>query len=90
MRTYHPMYEEAGGVPAIREVKFSITGTRGCFGGCAFCALTYHQGRQVRSRSKESILEEAQLITEMPDFKGFSVCMLYHLIVSNRSTRFPP
>lgn len=71
MRTYHPMYEQEGGVPAIREVRFSITGTRGCFGGCAFCALTYHQGRQVRSRSKESILAEAQLITEMPDFKGY-------------------
>lgn len=71
MRDYHPMYEEAGGVPAIEEVKFSITANRGCFGGCAFCAITYHQGREVRSRSKESIAEEAKLLTEQKDFKGY-------------------
>lgn len=70
-RNYHPMYEKEGGVPAIKEVKFSIISNRGCFGGCAFCALTYHQGRQVRSRSKESIVKEARLLTEMPDFKGY-------------------
>ena len=71
MRNYHPMYEEAGGIPAIEEVKFSITANRGCFGGCAFCAITYHQGREVRSRSKESIVSEAELMTKMKDFKGY-------------------
>lgn len=71
MRTYHPSYEAAGGVPAIEEVKFSITANRGCFGGCAFCAITYHQGREVRSRSKASIVEEAVKLTQMPDFKGY-------------------
>ncbi|MEG2199626.1 MAG: YgiQ family radical SAM protein [Anaerovorax sp.] len=69
--TYHPSYEKDGGVPAIEEVKFSITSSRGCFGGCAFCALTYHQGRQVRGRGKESILAEAKKITERSDFKGY-------------------
>lgn len=69
--TYHPAYEELGGVPAIQEIQFSITANRGCFGGCAFCALTYHQGRQVRGRSKESILREAKKITEKKDFKGY-------------------
>ena len=68
---YHPMYEEEGGIPAFREIKFSIVSSRGCFGGCSFCALTYHQGRQVRSRSKESIVREAQKLTEMKDFKGY-------------------
>ena len=70
-RNWHPMYEAEGGVPAIEEVKFSITANRGCFGGCAFCALTYHQGREVRGRSKESVLREAKAITKMPDFKGY-------------------
>lgn len=70
-RNYHPSYEERGGVPAITEVKFSITANRGCFGGCGFCAITYHQGREVRSRSKESIVAEAKLIANMPDFKGY-------------------
>ncbi|MCI5898070.1 MAG: YgiQ family radical SAM protein [Firmicutes bacterium] len=69
--TYHPMYEKQGGVPAIEEVKFSIVANRGCFGGCAFCALTYHQGREVRGRSKASILREAEAITKRPDFKGY-------------------
>ena len=69
--TYHPMYEKDGGVPAIEEVKFSITANRGCFGGCAFCALTYHQGREVRGRSKESIVNEAIRLTERKDFKGY-------------------
>ncbi len=71
MRTYHPMYEKEGGVPAIKEVRFSITHNRGCFGGCNFCALAFHQGRTVRSRSIESVVREAKIITEMPDFKGY-------------------
>ena len=69
--TYHPSYEALGGVPAIREVEFSIVSSRGCFGGCAFCALTYHQGREVRARSKESIVEEAKRLTKKPNFKGY-------------------
>lgn len=68
---YHPIYEAEGGVPAFKEVKFSIVSARGCFGGCSFCALTYHQGRQVRSRSKESLVREAKIVTEMDDFKGY-------------------
>ncbi len=71
MRNYHPSYEKDGGVPAIAEVKFSITHSRGCFGGCNFCALTYVQGRSVCSRSEKSVLEEAELIAAMPDFKGY-------------------
>ena len=71
MREYHPVYEKLGGVPAINEVKFSITHTRGCFGACGFCALAFHQGRSVRSRSIKSVVREAQLISQMPDFKGY-------------------
>lgn len=71
MRTYHPIYEKDGGVPAIEEVRFSLTHNRGCFGACNFCALAFHQGRTVRSRSIESIVEEAKKITELPDFKGY-------------------
>ena len=71
MRTYHPSYEKDGGVPAIEEVRFSITHNRGCFGACNFCALAFHQGRTVRSRSAESVLAEARKITELPDFKGY-------------------
>ncbi len=71
MRNYHPVYEKDGGVPAIAEVKFSITHNRGCFGACNFCALAFHQGRTVRSRSIESVVEEARKITELPDFKGY-------------------
>lgn len=71
MREYHPSYESEGGVPAIEEVKFSITANRGCFGGCAFCAITYHQGREVRGRSKESIVREAELMARREDFKGY-------------------
>ena len=71
MRTYHPMYEKEGGVPAIEEVKFSITANRGCFGGCAFCAITYHQGREVRSRSSESIVGETVELTKTEGFKGY-------------------
>ncbi len=71
MRTYHPSYEAQGGVPAVSEVKFSLTSSRGCFGGCNFCALTFHQGRIVQSRSHDSIVEEARLLTKEPDFKGY-------------------
>jgi len=70
-RTYHPMYEKAGGIPAIREVKNSIISERGCFGSCSFCALTFHQGRIVHSRSHESILEEAEQIVSDKEFKGY-------------------
>ena len=71
MRTYHPSYEPYGGVPAIREVKFSLISNRGCFGACSFCALTFHQGRIIQTRSHESLLEEAKGFTEDPDFKGY-------------------
>ena len=71
MRNYHPVYEEAGGVPAIAEVKFSLVSNRGCFGGCSFCALTFHQGRIIQTRSHESIIEEAKKITWDKDFKGY-------------------
>lgn len=70
-KNYHPMYEKQGGVPAIREVKHSIISQRGCFGSCSFCALTFHQGRMVTSRSHESILDEVKGITSMDDFKGY-------------------
>ena len=70
-RTYHPSYEKLGGVPAIEEVKFSLISNRGCFGGCSFCALTFHQGRIIQTRSHESIIEEAKRITEDKDFKGY-------------------
>jgi uncharacterized radical SAM protein YgiQ len=70
-RTYHPSYEAAGGVPAIREVKFSLVSHRGCFGGCSFCAIVSHQGRIIQTRSAESILREAELLTTLPDFKGY-------------------
>lgn len=70
-RTYHPRYEQAGGVPAIKEVKFSLTSNRGCFGECSFCALTFHQGRIVQTRSHDSLVEEAQAIIEDPGFKGY-------------------
>ncbi len=71
MRTYHPSYEEAGGVPAISEIKFSLISNRGCFGGCSFCALTFHQGRTIQVRSHESILKEAELLIQDPEFKGY-------------------
>ncbi|MBE6071541.1 MAG: YgiQ family radical SAM protein [Clostridium butyricum] len=70
-RTYHPIYEDKGGIPAITEVKFSITSHRGCFGSCSFCALTFHQGRVIQNRGQESIIEEAKLLTTLPDFKGY-------------------
>ena len=59
MRTYHPSYEKEGGVPAIQEIRFSLVSNRGCFGGCSFCALTFHQGRILQTRSHESLLKEA-------------------------------
>lgn len=71
MRNYHPSYEKDGGVPALNEIKFSITNNRGCFGGCSFCALTFHQGRIIQVRSHQSIIEEAKLMTKDPDFKGY-------------------
>lgn len=71
MRTYHPIYEKDGGIPAIEEVKFSITSSRGCFGACSFCALTFHQGRTISARSHESILREATTLTKLPGFKGY-------------------
>ena len=70
-RDYHPDYEPLGGVPAITEVKHSITHNRGCFGACNFCAIAFHQGREVRSRSAKSVIEEAVKITKLPDFKGY-------------------
>ena len=71
MRTWHPIYDKDGGIPALEEVKFSITSSRGCFGSCSFCALTFHQGRVVQSRSHASILAEAQKLVWDPDFKGY-------------------
>lgn len=70
-REYHPMYKEMGGIPALTEVEFSITAHRGCFGGCAFCAIHSHQGRIIQSRSDQSILAEATLLTRLPNFKGY-------------------
>ena len=70
-RTYHPSYEALGGVPAIQEVKFSLVSNRGCFGACSFCALTFHQGRIVQTRSHESIVREAEAMTHEADFKGY-------------------
>lgn len=71
MRTYHPSYEALGGVPAISEIKFSLCSNRGCFGGCSFCALTFHQGRIIQTRSHESLIREAKLMTQEKDFKGY-------------------
>ncbi|MBQ3553553.1 MAG: YgiQ family radical SAM protein [Clostridia bacterium] len=71
VRTYHPMYEAAGGIPAISEVKFSLTSVRGCFGACNFCALAFHQGRTIQSRSHKSILAEANKFLHDPEFKGY-------------------
>ncbi|MBR1532281.1 MAG: YgiQ family radical SAM protein [Eubacterium sp.] len=70
-RTYHPSYEQQGGVPGIQEVEFSITHNRGCFGACNFCSIAFHQGRYVTSRSKESIVKEAEMLTHLPNFKGY-------------------
>ena len=70
-RRWHPMYDKDGGIPALQEVEFSIAATRGCFGACSFCAITFHQGRIIQSRSEESILKEARLLTTLPGFKGY-------------------
>jgi uncharacterized radical SAM protein YgiQ len=70
-RDYHPMYKAIGHIPAINEVKFSIIHNRGCFGACNFCALSFHQGRIMQTRSKKSLLAEARMITHEPDFKGY-------------------
>lgn len=70
-RTWHPRYEKAGGIPALQEVEFSITDHRGCFGGCTFCAINFHQGRIIQNRSKASIVAEAKLMTQQPKFKGY-------------------
>ena len=70
-RTWHPMYDKVDGISAIDEVEFSITHNRGCFGGCAFCAIAFHQGRNVVSRSEESVIAEAELLTTLPGFKGY-------------------
>ena len=70
-KTYHPIYEAQGGIPAISEIKFSLVSNRGCFGGCSFCALTFHQGRTLQTRSHASIIEEAKEMTKDPDFKGY-------------------
>ena len=71
MRAYHPMYEKEGGVSGIEEVEFSITHNRGCFGYCNFCSIALHQGRKISCRSEESVLKEAELLTQMPNFKGY-------------------
>lgn len=71
MRAWHPIYDKDGGIPALSEVKFSITSSRGCFGSCSFCALTFHQGRVVQARSQQSILAEAQKLIWEDDFKGY-------------------
>lgn len=71
MRTYHPIYESQGGVPGIQEVEFSITHNRGCYGACNFCSIQFHQGRYVTSRSKDSIIKEAKLLTTLKNFKGY-------------------
>ena len=70
-RRWHPMYDKEGGVPALQEVEFSIASTRGCFGSCSFCAITFHQGRIIQSRSPESIVKEGRLLTTLPNFKGY-------------------
>jgi len=70
-REAHPVYEKYGGVPALNEVKFSLTASRGCFGGCSFCAIGFHQGRVIQNRSTESLVREAKLLADMKDFKGY-------------------
>ncbi|MBR4427118.1 MAG: YgiQ family radical SAM protein [Spirochaetales bacterium] len=71
LRRWHPCYDKAGGIPAIREVQFSITSNRGCYGGCSFCAITNHQGRIIQTRSIRSLVRETQKLTKHPDFKGY-------------------
>ena len=69
--TWHPMYDSQGGIPALEEIRFSLTSNRGCFGSCSFCALTFHQGRILQTRSHDSIIKEAIHMTEDPAFKGY-------------------
>ncbi len=71
MRDYHPSYEPLGGVPGLLEVKFSLAHNRGCFGACNFCSIAFHQGRQITCRSEESVVREAEVLTKLPDFKGY-------------------
>ncbi|KRQ87995.1 hypothetical protein ABG79_00160 [Caloramator mitchellensis] len=71
IRTYHPIYKKDGGIPALKEVEFSITSHRGCYGGCSFCAIHFHQGRVIQNRSKKSIIDEAVKLTTLPNFKGY-------------------
>ena len=71
MRAWHPSYQEKGGVPAMAEIRFSLISSRGCFGGCSFCALTFHQGRTIQARSHDSIVREAELLVQEEDFKGY-------------------
>ena len=71
MRTFHPSYKKDGGIPAAKEIQFSLISNRGCFGGCSFCALTFHQGRIIQTRSKESLVQEAKLCIQEPEFKGY-------------------
>ena len=71
VRAWHPMYDSLGGIPALKEVEFSIAHVRGCYGACSFCALTFHQGRIVTARSHESVIAEAKKLTKLPDFKGY-------------------
>ena len=75
-RHWHPDYDEAGGIPAFSEVRFSISSNRGCFGECSFCALTFHQGRVLQVRSHDSIMREAEALTHDPEFKGYINCQL--------------
>ena len=84
-RTYHPSYEKDGGVPAIAEIQFSLISCRGCFGACSFCALTFHQGRIIQTRSLESIIKEAKKIIEMPNFKGY-----IHVVVGTKANFYHP
>ena len=70
-KDYHPIYKAMGGIPAIEEVKFGIVSSRGCFGSCSFCAITFHQGRVIQTRNADSIVDEAKLLTKLPDFKGY-------------------
>ncbi|HPD97733.1 MAG TPA: YgiQ family radical SAM protein [Synergistales bacterium] len=94
-RSPHPMYESSGGVPAIEEVRFSITAHRGCFGSCSFCSITSHQGRIIQRRSDESIIREAMTITRMPDFKGYihdvgGPTANFHVPACSKQTRVGP
>lgn len=81
-RCAHPDYEKLGGVPATAEIKFSLISNRGCFGGCSFCALTFHQGRIVQTRSHESLLQEAKEITQDPDLRDISMMWADRLQIS--------